>query len=118
MQRTIEKELSFSKLTVTVQSVGDDFYLVLSGGDKPHIGCCVLAVPRQSLTGDGSISSTASVINVTGHKDEYLCRYLAEAAAIKKNAVTVCTGGFHMDHILPKQIEEVMAAVREISDML
>lgn len=89
-----------------------------AGGEKPHIGCVVLAIPRPSLTGDGSVSVTSSVLNITGHKDEELCRCLAEMLARKKNAVTVCTGGFHVDHIQKEQIAEVTEAIREIEKEL
>ncbi|MGN1140120.1 MAG: hypothetical protein ACI4TF_02865 [Oliverpabstia sp.] len=114
MEWMIEKELSYSRLVVTVTRLGKDYHVVVQGGEKPHIGCVVLAIPRPSLTGDGSVSVTSSVLNVTGHKDEELCRHLAEMLARKKNAVTVCTGGFHVDHIQKEQIDEVTAAIREI----
>lgn len=94
--------------------IGDDIHITLQGGEKPHIGCVVLAVPRPSMEGNGTRSSTASVLNVTGHKDEILCRWLAEQMAARENAVTVCCGGFHMDHITKEQIREVKEAVEEI----
>ncbi len=103
--------LSFSNLTVSLRRVGTDCLLCLQGGDKPHIGCVVLAEPRPSLTGDGSVSVTSSVINRSGHKDEAICRALAEKVCRKYNAVTVCTGGFHFDGITPAQIREVVSAV-------
>lgn len=51
---------------------------------------------------------------MTGHKDEYLCRYLAEKMAASRNATVVCTGGFHVDGITEEQIGEVQRAVEEI----
>lgn len=111
-----QKQLTFSEIKVQITELGEDYHIMLRGGDKPHIGCTVLAVPRPSLTGDGSISVTSSVLNVTGHKDEQLCRYLAEEIARKKQAVVVCTGGFHYDNISSLQIQEVLAAVREICE--
>lgn len=111
-----EKDLSFARISVRVTRAGADYNLLLAGGEKPHIGCCVLAVPRPSLTGDQSISVTSSVINITGHKDEQICRYLAEHMARNKNAVTVCSGGFHMDDITEMQIEAVRKAVAEIAE--
>ena len=113
-ERIIEKVLSFAKLTVKITKIGSDYHVILEGGERPHIGCTVLAIPRPSLKGDGRISSTASVINVTGHKDEYLCRYFAEKMAAAQNAIVVCTGGFHTDGITERQIEEVQRAVEEI----
>lgn len=110
-----EKKLSFAALTVEMTRLGDDYCILLSGGEKPHIGCTVLAVPRPSLSGSGEVSVTSSVLNVTGHKDEVICRILAEEAARRKNAAAVCTGGFHVDAITKEQIGEVIAAVREIA---
>lgn len=118
MEKTIKKKLSFSELTVQIRQVGKDYQIVVSGGDKPHIGCVVMAVPRPSLTGDGSVKATSSVLNLTGHKDETLCRCLAEETAKKKNAVAVCTGGFHADHITLQQIREVTDAVMEIAKQI
>lgn len=118
MERIIRKELSFTELTVRVNNLGEDVLIVIEGGAKPHIGSAVLAVPRPSLTGDGSVSVTSSVINVTGHKDEELCRILAESAAKRKNAVAVCTGGFHADNISMEQIAELKVAVKEIAAVI
>lgn len=117
-EKVIEKELSFAKLTVKISRIGEDYEITIQGGEKPHIGCVVLAVPRPSLEENGKRSSTSSVLNVTGHKDEVLCRYLAEQTAAKENAVTVCCGGFHMDHITKEQIKEVKQAVKEIVHLL
>lgn len=111
----VEIKLSFTQLTIQFTRIGADYQVLLSGGEKPHIGCTVLAVPRLSLKQDGSISSTASVINVTGHKDEILCRYLAEKLCAEKQSVVVCSGGFHMDHMTEEQIREVEQAVRQIT---
>ncbi|MBQ7795750.1 MAG: hypothetical protein IJ374_04220, partial [Lachnospiraceae bacterium] len=79
------KELSFSWLEIKATRVGDDILAWICGGDKPHIGCTVQAIPRPSLSGDGSVSVTSSVINVTGHKDEDLCRKVAETLCKKYN---------------------------------
>ena len=75
-------------MEVTVMKLGEDFQICLAGGEKPHIGCVVQAVPRESLTGDGSWSATSSVWNRTGHKDEVLCRMLAEKICCACRTVT------------------------------
>ena len=74
----IKKKLTFTEICVEVRRLGDDYHILVSGGECPHIGCTVLAIPRPSLDGSGKMSSTASVLNVTGHKGEEVCRYLAE----------------------------------------
>lgn len=103
-------------IEVGVSRIGNDILLCLEGGTKPHIGCVVQAVPRLSLTGDGSGSATASVLNLTGHKDEYLCRQLAEKISSNLGTVVVCTGGFHIDNMTKEQIKEVIQAVNEIAE--
>lgn len=118
MEWTIKKSLSFGELTLKITEVGEDLHLLLTGGEKPHVGCIVLAVPRPSLTGSGEISVTSSVLNLTGHKDETICRYLAEEMAKRKNVVTVCTGGVHVEHITKEQIGQVLGAVKDMAGLV
>ena len=110
----LERELSFAKIKLQICPLGDDLHLILSGGDKPHIGCTVLACPRPSLKKDGSMSATSSVLNVIGHKDEEICRKLAEYYSAKYNCVVVCSGGFHVDDIKPEMIAELFAALEQL----
>lgn len=114
----IEKEVVASILKVSAGKIGSDIFICLEGGSAPHIGCVVQAVPRASLTGDGSNSTTSSVLNLTGHKDEFLCRKLAEMVCSRTGCVTVCTGGFHLDGIRDEQIQEVMRVVDDIGEEL
>ena len=110
--RRIEIPLSFGRADITVTHIGEDIHILFSGGDRPHIGCTVMALPRPSLSGDGSTSVTSSVLNLTGHKDETVCRLLAEEFCRRTGRTVVCTGGFHVDGICPEQIEELLLAVR------
>lgn len=112
--REMEIPISFSRAWIRITPVGRDIHILFGGGDRPHIGCTVMAVPRSSLTGDGSVSVTFSVINVTGHKDEAVCRMLAEEFCRRYNCTAVCTGGFHVDGITAEQIAELMEAVRNV----
>ena len=116
--KVYEKELSFSKIAMYVLKAVDDYNVTILGGDKPHIGSSVLFVPRLSLTGDGSVSATSSVMNMIGHKDEQICRYVAETICARKNAVVLCSGGFHVDDISKDGIDEVLEAVRELAEMV
>lgn len=104
------KELSCSYMEAGAAFLGEDILACIQGGDKPHIGCTVQAVPRPSLTGNGTISATSSILNLTGHKDEALCRRLAEKLCRETGRVVVCTGGFHIDNMKPEQIDEVVKA--------
>ena len=100
-------------ITIEIQEtrIGDDIVLILAGGDKPHIGCVVQAVPRPSLTNDGSISVTSSVLNLTCHKDEFLCRKLAEKRCRETGRIVVCTGGVHIENITKEQIHKLLEEI-------
>lgn len=110
----IRENLSFSVLHLDIFPIGEDIAALLYGGDRPHIGCTVLAVPRPSLRGDGLMSCTSSVINLTGHKDEQICRYAAEALCRKYRTAVNCTGGFHFDGISEEQIGELMEKLEKL----
>ena len=112
------RRLSFGELRAEAAVLDGSCHVLLYGGQSPHIGCTVLAEPRPSLSGDGSTGATASVLNVCGHKDEALCRLLAETVASRTGRLTVCSGGFHQDGITPEQIGEVAAAARALAEEL
>lgn len=106
-------DLGFAHLNIRGEYIGNDLLIVVRGGE-PHIGTVVVAYPRPSLTGDGTMSVTSSVLNTIGHKDEQICRYLAEAAATRCQTTAVCLGGFHIDDIDVTQINAVMDAVHTL----
>ena len=110
----IKKKLTFTDICVEIRRLGSDYHILVSGGECPHVGCTVLAVPRPSLDGSGRMSSTASVLNVTGHKDEEVCRYLAEKVSAGKKTTVVCTGGIHMDGITKEQIADNIKSFEEL----
>ena len=64
-------------LQCDVIEMGRDLTVAVYGGEVPHIGSVVLAIPRDSLTGKGR-STTCSVLNCIGHKDELLAKQFAE----------------------------------------
>lgn len=111
---TVREKLGFAEIEATAAFVGGDLLVCVRGGERPHIGCTVLSEPRPSLTGDGSTGATSSILNRSGHKDEVICRCLAEKICRTEGIVVVCTGGFHTDGILPEQIDEVRQAVCRI----
>lgn len=109
-------EAAGCSLEISAAFVGDDILVCLQGGERAHLGCVVQTEPRESLTGDGSVSATSSVLNYVGHKDEVICRYVAEKISGELNRRVVCTGGFHKDGILPEEIREVQVAVERLTE--
>lgn len=105
-------------LEISAAFAGDDILVCLQGGERPHLGCVVQTEPRESLTGDGSVSATSSVLNYVGHKDEVICRYVAEKISRELNRRVVCTGGFHKDGISAEEIREVQVAVEQMAERI
>ncbi|WP_455652171.1 prenylated flavin chaperone LpdD [Phascolarctobacterium sp.] len=76
---------------------GDDLTVVIGGGEKQHIGAVAVGVPRPSLKDKNVVSSSASVLCLTGHKEDLLARSAAlELAKLLGHTVTV-TVGLHID---------------------
>lgn len=48
------------------------------------------------------MSATSSVLNFPDHKDEVICRWMAEKVSKELGKRVVCTGGFHKDGISEK----------------
>ena len=104
------------QLEVSAALIGEDVLLCLQGGERPHLGCVVQTEPRVSLSGDGSVSATSSVLNFPGHKDEVICRWMAEKVSGELNRRVICTGGFHKDGISAEEIREVQESVGRLTE--
>jgi hypothetical protein len=95
--------------------MGEDVCLVLSGGEE-HIGAAAVAQPRPSLADPARTSATASVIALTGHKEDMLARELALKVAGTLNVVACVVCGIHLRQPSPAMLEEVVAASRDLVD--
>ena len=42
-----------TRVRLQLTAAGEDWQVLLTGGERPHIGAVVLAVPRPSLRGSG-----------------------------------------------------------------
>jgi hypothetical protein len=102
-------------LTAWVRTVGDDVVVVISGGDRPHVGCVVLAVPSPARGRDG-FAATSSVLVIPPHKEEPIARPVAEAVCSKLGKVTTVTAGVHEDGIDRKGIESYLGLAEQLAD--
>ncbi|GAB6107221.1 isopentenyl-diphosphate Delta-isomerase [Fusibacter bizertensis] len=84
-------------ITLNTISCGKDISVSIYGGDIPHIGAVAVAVPRESLSGDGSISSSASVICLSGHKEDDIARKVALRISAAWNCTASVSVGIHID---------------------
>lgn len=99
------------------QDMGEDLCVSIWGGDAPHVGSTVLALPRPSLTGQGT-SATLSVLNRPGHKDDAIAAAVAKELSSRLNIVVSCTAGIHMDHATPQIIGDIVQTVPRIVDAI
>ena len=112
--------LSAGRISVqaTVVRAGEDLCIVLTGGDRPHIGTVTLSVPRPSLADSARTSATTSILNCTGHKDGEAAQYLGQRLAATLGATVVVTGGIHVDDIRPDEIKTVLHLVDRLTTAL
>lgn len=104
-------------ITCMATLMGPDVSIALFGGDAPHIGCAVLAIPRPSLTGTGR-SATVSTLNRTGHKDDALASQVASLVARRRNCAVACCCGIHADNASPAFIEAVMQTAEPLAERI
>jgi len=110
-------------MTVVSASSGHDHYLVearavvcgssisvvFGGGTHYHIGAAALAIPRPSLADENQISASASVICVTGHKEDELARRAALMLASNFNCVVNVAVGIHLDNATREDISMLVS---------
>lgn len=101
------------KITIKTVEMGNDLCVVISGGDVPHLGSVSLSVARPSLADNKFLSSTTSMINITGHKDDEVAKPVSEilASALNKNVAVAC--GIHIGNITLKEIKEILSVTRD-----
>lgn len=98
--------------------VGNDLCVVIFGGDDPHIGCVTLGIPRPSLDNNDTISSTSSIINKLGHKDDKIALYVSEklVPALNKDIAISC--GIHIDNITNNEIDIIFNIIEKLTERI
>ena len=101
---------------------GKDIVVVIEGGTRYHIGAVALAVPRPSIADPTQISASASVLCVTGHKEDELARHTALKIASTLNCTVTVIAGIHIDEANAQAISELMDnctyAIKKLMDKL
>ena len=106
------------QIQAEVVFIGEDLVAMVSGGEKPHVGAVAIGIPRSSLANPETVSATASVFAMLGHKEDDLARIMARelAAALKRNVVV--TVGIHIDQLSPEGIGSIEESCRNILEKL
>ena len=120
MSQCFEKRIGSGRTCIEciVISTGKDLTVHIQGGDHPHIGAVALAVPRPSLKEAAKMSATASVIAVTGHKDDEIARSVSLCLAAELSCVTVVSAGVHIDNAEENEITEILLNTQHMTQMI
>lgn len=113
--RIVNRQQGRIRLEMMCVRMGLDACLIITGGDRPHLGAVAVSQIRESLADVGRKSSTTSNITLPGHKEDILARDMASrlAVAISANVAVCC--GIHLDDI---SCDEIKSIVEMCSQML
>jgi hypothetical protein len=89
------------KVSLKSFKMGDDWVLLLQGGEKPHIGAVALAVPYKE-------TASASLISAPRHKDGDLAKPLSEKVAKELKTKVTLVVGIHVDDATQKDINQLI----------
>lgn len=117
MFRFAEEE---GRINITLQAtiMGKDLCVVITGGERPHLGAVALGLVRFSLSDSSKNSASVSVLTVPGHKEDELARSIAQKITSKLGINTVVSCGIHVDNITITEINMVSRLTDKLSDKL
>ena len=114
----VEDGESGQRIGASITSVGEDLVVAVGGGEKPHVGCVVLAQPQPAKTKSGEWSASCSVLTIPPHKEEPIARGIASRLAEAFGRVTVVTAGIHDDNLDADGIACYLSLGEELAEKL
>jgi hypothetical protein len=114
----VEAEAGHRFLDARVEIIGDDLVVAVGGGERPHVGCVVLAQPYPSKEDPGAWSSSISVLCIPPHKEEPIARGIAKTLCAALGRVAVVTAGVHDDSIDAAGISTYLRLGEELAQAL
>jgi len=95
------------RIMLNLIDTGNGIHGLLTGGEKPHVGGVVLALPRPSLRGEGW-STDVYITPVPGHKDVDVARTVAEMLTRELRLPVAITAGIHSDNLSPEELCKII----------
>lgn len=114
----VEDSGSGRHVEARVEEVGEDLVVAVGGGQRPHVGCVVLAQPLPSKISGKRWSASCSVLTIPPHKEEPIARGIATHLAETLGRVTVVTAGVHDDGLDADGIAIYLRLGRELGEEL
>ena len=94
------------RIELKLWNTGQGWTGSLTGGDTPHVGGVVLAVPRASLTGQG-LSCDIWAVPAPGHLDHEAAAPIAKQLCVRLEAAVALTAGIHIEQASARDIAQV-----------
>lgn len=96
------------RVWMTHHEVGEDLIYHLGGGQRPHVGGVVMAVPGEPV----------QTLTFGNHHDLEVLAPIAEAACQKHERTVVVVGGVHVAEATREDIDMVVANCRALMEQL
>ena len=107
-----DKKLCFKVLErpveIRISDTGSGLNILITGGDKPHIGAVSVKSPGRAL----------ETVLFPSHKDNVISDKWAVTFSEKYNAAAAVSCGIHYDNISKDEIKEVVKRMDEILEEL
>jgi hypothetical protein len=87
-----------TKVFLEVKELDDDLILILSGGEKSHVGGVVICEPGKKV----------QMISLPNHSDYVVLKPLAENACKKFDKKVIALGGIHIDNATKDEIDIII----------
>jgi gallate decarboxylase subunit D len=105
-------------LTASVMKVGQDAVVVISGGERPHVGAVALAQSRKSHKDPDKISATSSVLCLLGHKEDVVVKIVSERLAAVADRPVVVAAGIHWDNLQESDFSRIFKNLDILIEMI
>jgi hypothetical protein len=102
-------------LDLFIYNTGQGIQALLVGGERPHIGGVVLALPRLSLESETKASGDYFILPVPRHKDTITGEMVAEILVQNFKVPISVTAGIHSDDISAEELAEISANCRQLA---
>ena len=108
------------ELSLEARPMGLDWNVMITGGERPHIGAAALG--QAYCRPDGRRTAGASVLAVGTHKEDVLARQAALRLARQTGHTVLVSCGIHVDNLSPQGIADFVAlaesAVEELAQQM
>ncbi|MDV4151132.1 hypothetical protein R0131_09800 [Clostridium sp. AL.422] len=115
---TLTKKFKTHNINCSAVKMGNDWNISIYGGDIPHIGAIALGIPRPSLEDKNKISSSVSVLTITGHKEDVIVQKVAKVLSSALNSTIVVSCGIHFNNITFDDIQDLNVFIDNLIDEL